>query len=500
MKTIYLKAFCRSLSHYFYLWKIRYSRAKNIKIICYSYGEMKNIIGFIFILAGIIFALPFQAQVKVEPKPPLTRILFVFDASNSMSGLWESDVKMNIARRILISMVDSLEQLENVQMALRVYGHQSPVPPQDCNDTRLEVAFSANNASVIRQRLRFISPKGTTPIANSLFQCQNDFPECDNCRNIVILISDGIEACEGDPCAVSEELQKKGIVLKPFIIGIGIDEGFKATFDCIGHYFNANREEKFKELLNIVISQALNSTTAQVNLLDENGLPTESNVNMTFYDRYSGKVLQNYVHTMNHRGNPDTLVLDPLVTYKIIVQTTPPVYIDSFKVVPGIHSVAAVSAPQGYLSINSPGLGNLYRDMFVIVRKAGENNTLTYQRIGDVSKYLKGLYDVEIPVLPRILATNVEIKQSSTTTLEIPRPGILTIMTSSYGFGSLYLRNSEGLQWIYNLRTNQKSETIVLQPGTYTVVFRAQGSKQSIYTVNRNFEIKSGASLALELY
>ena len=348
------------------------------------------------LIASILFVIFFSsayAQKKIEIKPPITRVLFVFDASNSMSGMWESDIKINIARHILINIIDSLQNLDNVQMALRIYGHQSPVPPQDCSDTKLEVPFGKNNASTIRQRLRFISPKGTTPIANSLAQCPNDFPPCADCRNIIILITDGIEACDGDPCAVSEDLQRKGIILKPFIIGIGIDEGFHETFDCIGHYYNAVHEDKFKELMNVVITQALNSTTAQVNLLDESGRPTETNVNMTFYDRYSGRMLHNYVHTINNRGNPDTLILDPLVTYRIIVHTIPPVLIDSFKVVPGKHTIAAVDAPQGMLVVTSPGVGNLYRDVSVIVRKSGESNTLNVQKLGDVVKYIKGKYD-----------------------------------------------------------------------------------------------------------
>lgn len=458
----------------------------------------KHALFFISFLCLIFSFHLYPQQQTPEFKPPLTRILFVFDASNSMAGLWESDVKINIARRILISMVDSLQKLDNVQLALRIYGHQSPVPPQDCNDTKLEVPFGKNNGSIIRQRLRFITPKGTTPIANSLLQSANDFPECNDCRNIIILISDGIEACGGDPCEVSEELQRKGIVLKPFIIGIGIDEGFRATFDCIGHYYNANNEENFKTMLNVVITQALNSTTAQVNLLDEKGLPTETNVNMSFFDRYSGKLLNNYVHTINHRGNPDTLILDPLVTYRIVVHTIPGVTIDSFKVVPGKHSIAAASTPQGNLVVTSPALGTQYRNIPVLVRKAGDKNTINVQELGDNCKYLKGLYDIEIPVLPRIFMNNVEIKQSTTTTIEIARPGILTLITMANGYGSLYSRNKDGLQWIYNFKQGTKNETIVLQPGSYLIVFRAHGVKQSIYTISRNFEIKSGSSINLE--
>ncbi|MEF9437996.1 MAG: VWA domain-containing protein, partial [Candidatus Mariimomonas ferrooxydans] len=235
-----------------------------------------------------------------------TRILFVFDGSQSMSGYWESDVKINIARNFLIHVVDSLETLPNVQMALRVYGHQSPVVLQDCRDTKLEVSFDINNAHKIRQKLRFVKPLGNTPIAYSLEQSANDFPPCAECRNIVILITDGIEECGGDPCDVSLKLQRRGITLKPFIIGIGVDPNFKKTYDCVGYFFNAAKEGNFKDVLRVVITQALNTTSAQVNLLDQDHQPNETDVNMTFYDVFSGKVLHNFVHTLNHKGNPDT--------------------------------------------------------------------------------------------------------------------------------------------------------------------------------------------------
>jgi Ca-activated chloride channel family protein len=49
-------------------------------------------------------------------------------------------------------------------MALRVYGHQSPVPPQNCNDTRLEVPFAKGNAPKIRQDSGISFPKGLPPL------------------------------------------------------------------------------------------------------------------------------------------------------------------------------------------------------------------------------------------------------------------------------------------------------------------------------------------------
>ncbi len=434
-----------------------------------------------------------------KPKPTLSRILFIFDASGSMNGYWEKERKINVARNILIDMIDSLEKMDNIEMALRVFGHQKPVPPQDCSDSKLEVPFGKDNASKIRQKLHFIDAMGTTPLASSLGLAIADFGNLTDSRNIIILITDGIEACDGDPCAVSRELQVKGIALKPFIIGIGIDEGFRKSFDCIGTYFDAKKEEQFKDALKIVITQALNATTAQVNLLDIEGKPTETNVNMSFYDYYSGKLKQSYIHTMNHRGNPDTLVLDPLETYRLVVSTIPPVKVDSFKLTAGKHNIIAADTPQGYLIIKGEGAPTRYIN--AIVRLAGSMNTLNYQEMNRNEKYLVGKYDIEIPVLPKILVYNVDIKQSTTTTVEIPQSGIVTFLMTAPGYGSLYLREKDkDMQWIYNINSTLRNESIYLQPGSYTIFYRALNAKQSVYTVNRSFDITSGSSKVIELY
>ena len=429
---------------------------------------------------------------------PLTRILFVFDASQSMSGTWESDEKFSIARQILIDIVDSLENVENVQMALRVYGHQSPVPPQDCSDTRLEVPFAMSNASRIREKLRNISPRGTTPIANSLALSADDFPPCNNCRNIIVLITDGIEACDGDPCAVSQELQQKGIVLKPFVIGIGLDPGFRETFDCVGYYYNALEEMKFKRTLDFVINQVLNSTTAQVNLLDEKGAPTETNVNMTFYDHYSNRVIYNYIHTINEKGNPDTLELDPLITYRLKIHTIPPVELDSISIIPGEHTNITLQAPQGYLVVKT-SRGKQYDGQEFFIRHNKGTNTLHIQEIGQIEKYLTGLYEIEIPTIPRILINDIEIRQSHTTTIEIPEPGIVNFSSRNTGYGSIYSINDEGQEWIFNLKSSAKQQAYFIQPGVYKVVFRSSNSKSSLQTQVREFVVKSGQSIHIEV-
>ena len=414
-----------------------------------------------------------------------------------MAANWVSDKKINIARKFLIHTIDSLEKTENTQMALRVYGHQSPVPPQDCSDTKLEVPFAKGNAPKIRQKLRYLVPRGTTPIANSLAQSANDFPKCDNCRNIVILITDGIEKCDGDPCSVSTELQKKGIFLEPFIIGIGLDPDFRETFECVGKLYNADDESRFQHVLDVVITEALNSTTAQINLLDQDGYPSETNLTMSFYDANSGKLKYNYVHTINNRGKPDTIILDPLIEYRMVVHTLPKVVVNNIKVFKGKHNIIAADTPQGTLNIKTKG--SRYKNLKVLVRKSGDIQTVNMQTVDSPEKYLIGNYDLEIPVLPRINVKDVKIKQSVTTTVSVPIPGIVTLLMTNPGYCSIYIERANELEWVYNVSPDIKHETIVLQPGTYRIIYRPKYAKNIYYTSEKIVIIKSGSSQSVRL-
>jgi len=437
------------------------------------------------------FTLSGQKPQEPEQQPPLTRILFVFDASQSMFARWQSDMRITIARNLLSELLDSLENVKNIELALRVYGHQKKFPPQDCDDTKLEVPFAPNNAAKIRHRLKTITPRGTTPIAMSLEASRHDFPPCKDCRNIIVLMTDGIEECGGDPCVVSRALQKDGIVLKPFVIGIGRD--FRSDFDCVGQYFDATSEHEFRESLKVVISQALDNTTGQVNLLDINRKPTETNVPITFYDNLSGKILKNVVHTLNVRGNPDTLYyFDPLITYDMAVHTIPPVKVEKIKVTPGKHNIIAADVPQGSLSLSVGGRTPM--NYSVIVRQSGKMETLTVQKFNETVKYLIGNYDIEILSMPRIIVKNVEIKQSHNTKVEIPGPGIAVIRLPSPGFGKLFEEKGNELIEVYNLRDGVLNETLYLQPGRYRVVFRSRASTSTVFSLERSFSIDSGST------
>lgn len=464
---------------------------------------MKKIIFNIFTLISLFFLFILSPRLSMAQRPPeqprqFTRILFLFDASQSMIAKWQSDTKFEIAKKLLSEMVDSLQRVDNLELALHVYGHTKRFPPQDCDDNKLEIPFGRSNGFEIKKRLSEIQPSGTTPIAASLQECGKDFPD-DPSRNVIILITDGIEECNGDPCAVSYALQKKGVVLKPFVIGLGVNKDFAKSFECVGTYYDASDESSFRTVLSVVISQALNNTTLQVNLLDTYNKPTETNVGMTFYDRFSGAIRYNFVHTMNSKGYPDTLKVDPLSTYKIVVHTLPPVTKDSVKVSPGKHTIVGIDAPQGDLLLKLDGTSE-YKNLAAIVRKNKSMNTLHIQSFNNKERYLTGSYDLEILTLPRMYVENVDISQSKTTTIEIPKPGIVTVLTNSPGFGSIYVEENNQLKWIYSLDENSTKESLVLQPGKYRVIFRSKNSRESIYTIDKMFRVTSGSSASVTLY
>jgi len=440
-------------------------------------------------LAGT-FAL--QAQQKV-------RILFVLDASGSMWAKMGKETRFEVAKKLLTNMVDSLQAFPDVEVGLRVYGHQSDKSMQNCKDTKLEVAFSPNNQGEIARKLNSITPKGTTLIAYSLQECAADFPTPSNSlvKNIVILITDGLEECEGDPCAVSMALQRQGVILKPFVIGVGGTDDFQKQFSCVGKYFGANTAEDFSNILKIVISQVLNNTTAQVNLLDLYERATETNANMTIYDHKTQKILYNWMHTFNDRGLPDTLYLDPSRRYDIVVHTLPSVRKNNIEILPARHNIIAIDAPQGEIELKMTGV-TVYQKLIARVTKKNESATINQQEFNGKQKYLTGNYSLEIFTIPRIYQ-DVEVNQSKTTIVQLPQPGKLSIFSQKHVVAGIYQLKNGQMEWVCDIDGTARQQTIYMQPGTYSLIGRVAKESQTISTFNRSFTITSASSTNLNL-
>ena len=269
-----------------------------------------------------------------------------------MNARWGAQTRIDAAKELLAKTVEDIRGIPNLEIGLRVYGHQSPITAtyQDCNDTKLEVPFGKDNFSQVKARIKSIQAKGTTPIARSLEAAAGDFPD-NTSRNIIILITDGLEACDNDPCVIAKKLKDKGVNVTPFVIGLGMDLSYLEKFNCIGAYADAETKEAFTKVLENIVAKALLNTTVQINLNDINKSPKETDVTMFLYEAGTANLKYTYTHTINKFGNPDTLIIDPKLKYDLVVNTIPRVEKKNISIQRNIHNTIIVDAPQGYLKI-----------------------------------------------------------------------------------------------------------------------------------------------------
>jgi len=176
----------------------------------------------------------------------------VVDASRSMWGRMDGQPKMVVAKEILEDV--SYWFPEDLDLALRAYGSTSPTDNVDCADSTLLVPFGDENREPIRAAIAGLRPLGQTPIAYALNQAARDFTALQSDR-AVVLVTDGIESCGGDPIQAARELREQGIIvhLIGFGLGTAADEdaaSLRAVANASGgRYVTAGSAEELKEAL-----------------------------------------------------------------------------------------------------------------------------------------------------------------------------------------------------------------------------------------------------------
>lgn len=435
--------------------------------------------------------------------PEVTRILFVFDASNSMNAFWGRRRKWDVAREMLIASVDSLYGIEGLEVGLRVYGHGTKHVPgqQDCDDTELVVPISKGGNLLIPQELKKLRAQGTTPIARSLLLAAEDFAaEEGPSRNVILLITDGIEACDEDPCAVSRALQAQGIMIKPFIIGIGLEEKYRDTFQCVGRYFDAANPETFEEVLDIVIDQAIHRTTVQLDLLNADGQPLTTDLPFEIIEQTSGHPVLQGIHTLNAKGHPDTLVVNPVPRYDISVHSIPPVRLNDVTLTPRQHNHLAMNVPTGVLDLatSRPRSELLGVPVRVLSRKEGVCKTVHTQAVGTQQRYLAGTYDLEFATTPMTRVEGVTIRDKAVVPVTLSEPGSLSIQAGTSGHGGIFLDTEAGRQLAVQFNGDNPTGRYSLQPGSYVVMFRAKHADRTDLSITKSVDIRSGGSHTLD--
>ena len=191
------------------------------------------------------------------PKPSgADRMVFILDASGSMWGQINGKAKIAIAKEVMTELVDELP--EDLHVGLTVYGHRRK---GDCADIQMVTPAAPLAAGAIKSQIAKINPKGKTPIGGSLLQVAETLKDQPG-NKVIVLVTDGLESCNQDPCQVARQLAAAGVVSKIHIVGFDLGGDALAKLKCIadpsgGVLVGAGNAEELKSALTDVVSAAL---------------------------------------------------------------------------------------------------------------------------------------------------------------------------------------------------------------------------------------------------
>jgi len=203
-----------------------------------------------FLLAALLALIAFAA-----PAMAAERAIIILDGSGSMWAQINGEARISIARKTLDKVLAGVP--DDLELGLMAYGHREK---GDCNDIELLVPPAAGSAEAIGKAAALVSPKGKTPISAAVKLAAEELKYTED-KATVILITDGLETCEADPCALASELEKEGIDFTTHVVGFGLTDEEGRQVACLaentgGKYIAAGDEE--------TLTKALRETVAEV--------------------------------------------------------------------------------------------------------------------------------------------------------------------------------------------------------------------------------------------
>lgn len=277
-------------------------------------------------LAVGVLALSLIPTVATAQSEAIPDLMIVLDGSGSMWGQIEGRTKIEIARETLSSVLSeaSLEQ----NMGMITYGHR--VRGQ-CSDIELMVplAPAAQSVPQIIVSANGLNPIGMTPLSDSVRQAADYLRFTENAATVV-LITDGIETCNADPCALGNELARLGLDFRAHVVGFGMSEEEGAQVACLaentgGQFFLANDPQALADALAQTLS-------APEDFIPEEEITGDREVHFLLRDVAGGDLL---------RGAP-TLSISVVSE---ILPDVPDVFIPAPTI--GSPYSASISLPQG---------------------------------------------------------------------------------------------------------------------------------------------------------
>jgi Ca-activated chloride channel homolog len=142
-------------------------------------------------------------------------IMIVFDASGSMNDRMNGSSRMKVATEQLESFIRSLP--DDTEMGLVAYGNRIP----GCDSARLYSSLKKGGGKEILAKLPLLFPAGSTPIARTL-ELVNKHLLTGHSQTEIILVSDGIESCSGDPIREVQKIRNINPQTKVHVLGLDV--------------------------------------------------------------------------------------------------------------------------------------------------------------------------------------------------------------------------------------------------------------------------------------
>ena len=219
-----------------------------------------------FMTAGLIALTSALAPAALAQEQPST--ILVLDASGSMWGQIDGVNKITIARDVVGEIVSDFPTNQNLGFV--TYGHRER---GQCADIETLVDPAPGTAAEIIGIVEGLNPRGMTPMTDAVITAAQALRHTEQAAT-VILVSDGIETCNPDPCAAARALEEAGVDFTAHVIGFDVRGEADALLQmqCIaeetgGRFLTADNAQELNEALReVTAAPASGSFTFTANL------------------------------------------------------------------------------------------------------------------------------------------------------------------------------------------------------------------------------------------
>lgn len=185
------------------------------------------------------------------PEQETINVAILLDASGSMAGQVSGGQKMELAKRAVQTYASDLPEGSNVM--LRVYGHEGTGTNADremsCGSNEVVYELGVYDEQLFSKSLDQFALAGWTPLAGAIEAAEEDLKEQqgEHVRNVVYVVSDGIETCDGDPVAAAASLNASAIQAEVNIIGFDVDNEGQTQLEAVAKAGNGQYKSVYSE-------------------------------------------------------------------------------------------------------------------------------------------------------------------------------------------------------------------------------------------------------------